>query len=63
MFVDNTRGLCGTYNFKATDDFLPPNGFPESKVSSFADSYKIDLDCNTPAQQKPCETFIAVSII
>jgi hypothetical protein len=60
IYIDNTRGLCGTYNFKSSDDFYPPNGFIESDVVSFTDSYKPDITCLTPIQNQPCENFIAV---
>lgn len=62
MYIDNVRGLCGTFNFKSSDDFLPPSGFIESDVFSFVDSYKTDISCETPKQNQPCENFIAVRI-
>ncbi len=60
-FIGNTRGLCGTYNFKSSDDFYPPSGFIESDLFSFVESYKNDPNCNTPIQHSPCEQLIAVS--
>ena len=62
QFIGNTRGLCGTYNFKSSDDFYPPSGFIEADVFSFADSYKNDMGCTTPTQHSRCEHFIAVRI-
>jgi hypothetical protein len=63
MYINNTRGLCGTYNFMSSDDFYPPNGFPESDVVSFTDSYKPDITCQTPVQSQPCDNYIAVNKI
>lgn len=62
IYMDNVRGLCGTYNGKSSDDWSPPNGVPESDVVAFADSYKIDAFCETLKQIKPCEMFVAVSL-
>jgi hypothetical protein len=59
-YIGNVRGLCGTYNFKSSDDFTPPNGIVESDVYSFANSYKLDLSCNSPNQHSPCEQHISV---
>ena len=61
IFVENTRGLCGTFNYNSKDDFLIPNGFIELDVESFVGSYKLDGSCRTPKQTSPCQVFIAVS--
>lgn len=63
IYMENTRGLCGTFNSKSTDDWMPPNGFPESDVVAFADSYKSEALCETLPQVKPCEMYIAVSLL
>lgn len=62
LFIDNTRGLCGTYNFKSDDDFLPPDGFTETNVTAFADDYATELCGEEPDQTPPCETFIIVNL-
>lgn len=41
-FIGNTRGLCGTYNFRDDDEFLPPRGFPETEASNFAEAYQVE---------------------
>lgn len=61
LFLNNIRGLCGTYNYKSSDDFMPPNGFIESDIISFVDSYKLDESCETPKQIAPCDTFPSVN--
>lgn len=63
IFAYNTRGLCGTFNYKSTDDFLPPSGIVETGIAAFADSYKTEYACSTPKQTNPCEENIAVSRI
>jgi hypothetical protein len=60
-FVNQTRGLCGTYNFVTRDDYQTPNGLIETNLISFADAYKITPTCNTPLQTAPCSLFPAVS--
>ena len=62
MYIENVRGLCGTFNSKTGDDWMPPNGFPETDVVPFADSYKVNALCETKLQSKPCEIFYAVYI-
>jgi hypothetical protein len=56
IYVGNTRGLCGTYNFKISDDFVNTDGYVETDVYNFADGYKnyADQTCTTPQQSDPC---------
>ncbi len=63
IYAFNTRGLCGTFNFKTSDDFLSQSGLPETDPVSFADSYKIEYNCTTPKSSEPCRDQIAVSYI
>lgn len=62
-YLENTRGLCGTFNYKSSDDFYPPDGFIETNLISFVESYKTNSYCKTPIQNSPCSTFIAVNKI
>lgn len=61
IYIGNVRGLCGTYNFKTSDDWMPQNGFVENDLVSFVDAYKQDFACETHPPIKPCEIFIAVN--
>lgn len=63
IFIDATRGLCGTYNFNSADDFTASGGFIEPDIIGFTDSYKSDKQglCTAPAQGNPCESVIGVS--
>jgi hypothetical protein len=62
-FINQTRGLCGTFNFITRDDYQTPNGLVETNLISFADAYKISQTCTTPLQTTSCSLFPAVSYI
>jgi hypothetical protein len=62
-FVNQTRGLCGTYNYITRDDYQTPNGLIETNLIGFADAYKISSTCTTPSQTTTCSLFPAVSQI
>ncbi len=59
-FINQTRGLCGTFNFVTRDDYLTPNGLIETNLIAFADAYKISQTCTTPSQTTACSLFPAV---
>lgn len=61
LFVNNVRGLCGTYNYKSSDDFSLPSGIVESEVNEFVNAFKLSDICVTPIQRDTCEIFVAVS--
>lgn len=60
QYMGNVRGLCGTFNSISSDDWMPPDGLPETNVVTFADSYKVTALCETKEQTKPCDIFKAV---
>lgn len=62
-FVNQTRGLCGTFNYITRDDYQTPNGLIETNLIGFADAYKISQTCITPVQTTSCSLFPAVRII
>lgn len=62
IYFDNVRGLCGTFNSKSSDDWMPPNGFPESDLIAFVDSYKINSLCETGQQIKPTDIYYDVCL-
>ncbi|XP_078275571.1 mucin-5AC-like [Rhinoraja longicauda] len=49
-----TKGLCGTFNGEAEDDFLSEQGILESCPITFADSWKTDGSCPEPKIPVPC---------
>ncbi|XP_072922375.1 mucin-6-like isoform X1 [Hemitrygon akajei] len=49
-----TRGLCGTFNGEAEDDFLSEQGIVESTPITFADSWKTEDRCLEPTIPSPC---------
>ncbi|XP_032895183.1 mucin-2-like isoform X2 [Amblyraja radiata] len=51
---ETTRGLCGTFNGEAEDDFLSAQGILESTPVTFADSWKTDDRCPEPKIPVPC---------
>ncbi|CAF1517468.1 unnamed protein product, partial [Didymodactylos carnosus] len=53
-FVNQVRGLCGTYNFITNDEFLTLNGLTETNIETFANAYKTFGDCSVPDQINPC---------
>jgi hypothetical protein len=63
-FVNQTRGLCGTFNYITRDDYLTPNRLIETNLIGFADAYKISSTCTTPSQTTTaCNLFPAVNEI
>ena len=60
-FVNQTRGLCGTYNYITRDDYQTPNGLIQTNLIAFADAYKVSPTCTTPPQISSCGLFPAVS--
>jgi hypothetical protein len=60
-FVNQTRGLCGTFNYITRDDYQTPNGLIETNLNGFADAYKVSSTCTTPLQTTSCSLFPAVS--
>ncbi|CAF3360715.1 unnamed protein product [Rotaria sp. Silwood1] len=59
LFVNNTRGLCGTYDFNSQNDFLTHISIVETNIKTFVDDYKVDAACATPSQQHPCQQNVA----
>lgn len=63
MFVNNTRGLCGTYDFNSQNDFLTHIAIVETNIKTFVDDYKSDPACATPSQEHPCQVNVNVRTI
>jgi hypothetical protein len=61
-FVNNTRGLCGTYDFNSQNDFLTHISIVETNIKTFVDDYKTDSVCVTPSQSLPCQQNVFVCI-
>ena len=59
-FINQTRGLCGTFNYITRDDYQTPNGLIETNLIGFADAYKISQTCVTPLQTTSCSLFPSV---
>ncbi|XP_069763811.1 mucin-19-like [Narcine bancroftii] len=51
---DTTKGLCGTYNDNANDDFLAASGIIEPTYDSFSDSWKNNNDCPSAKVNPAC---------
>ncbi|CAF0896589.1 unnamed protein product [Rotaria sordida] len=49
-FFNRVRGLCGTFNYVANDDFLTPNDVIETNLVTFANAY-LASSCSIPDQQ------------
>ncbi|XP_078090736.1 mucin-5AC-like [Mustelus asterias] len=50
----STKGLCGTFNDEADDDFLSAQGIVESTPTTFINSWKTDDSCPEPKVPSPC---------
>ncbi|XP_048466539.1 mucin-2-like [Rhincodon typus] len=50
----STKGLCGTFNDDADDDFLSAQGIVESTPITFANSWKTGDSCPEPTIPSPC---------
>lgn len=61
-FINQTRGLCGTFNYVTRDDYQTPNGLIETNLVGFAQAYTISQTCTTPSQTTSCSLFPAVRI-
>jgi hypothetical protein len=59
-FINQTLGLCGTFNYVTRDDYQTPNGLIETNLIGFVDAYKISSTCTTPSQTSSCSLFPAV---
>lgn len=60
VFMDNTQGMCGTFNYNRNDDFMSPSGFIETDLMSFVESFReISEQCVTPAQPE-CSSAVSV---
>ncbi|XP_062929160.1 mucin-19-like [Mobula hypostoma] len=49
-----TKGLCGTYNGNANDDFLSAQGAPEPTYVSFSESWTTSENCDPPKLNPHC---------
>ncbi|XP_051889500.1 mucin-2-like isoform X11 [Pristis pectinata] len=49
-----TKGLCGTFNDNADDDFLSAQGIQEYTYVAFSDSWKVNEECPSPKVNPTC---------
>jgi von Willebrand factor type D domain len=63
LYVNNTRGLCGTYDFNSQNDFLTHISIIETNIKTFAEDYKLNAACQTPTQLHPCQQNVVVCIL
>uniref|UniRef100_A0A8C2YUV7 Otogelin n=1 Tax=Chinchilla lanigera TaxID=34839 RepID=A0A8C2YUV7_CHILA len=54
-WVEDTVGLCGTFNGNTQDDFLSPVGVPESTPQLFGNSWKTLSACSPLAPSSPLD--------
>ncbi|XP_023442452.2 otogelin [Dasypus novemcinctus] len=54
-WVEDTVGLCGTFNGNTQDDFLSPVGVPESTPQLFGNSWKTLSACSPLAPGSPLD--------
>ncbi|EPQ18362.1 Otogelin [Myotis brandtii] len=54
-WVEDTVGLCGTFNGNTQDDFLSPVGVPESTPQLFGNSWKTLSACSPLASGSPLD--------
>ncbi|XP_063822202.1 von Willebrand factor-like [Ostrinia nubilalis] len=57
-FQGKTKGLCGTFNLKQSDDFLTPEGDVEQSTLAFANKWKTREFCedlSTKEPEHPCK--------
>ncbi|XP_075403820.1 otogelin [Tenrec ecaudatus] len=54
-WVEDTVGLCGTFNGNTQDDFLSPVGVPESTPQLFGNSWKTLSACSPLAAGSPLD--------
>ncbi|CAG4913028.1 unnamed protein product [Colias eurytheme] len=52
-FVDQTKGLCGTFNLNQKDDFLTPEGDVEQSAAAFANKWKTREFCDDTSTEEP----------
>ena len=52
--VNNTRGLCGTFDFNRDNDFSTRAQIVDTNTQTFVDEYKTNSACTTPSQDNPC---------
>ncbi|XP_059843518.1 mucin-2-like isoform X2 [Hypanus sabinus] len=50
----HTRGLCGTFNDNANDDFLSAYNIVENAPLTFANSWAVENNCPPPITPDPC---------
>ena len=57
-YINQTSGLCGTYNDNKDDDFLTPLNTITTSATLFGNSWKTDPMCdNATDPQHPCDAF------